>query len=118
MAFVASHKKAFLKEAIIGFGFLSGLWVKLGFDPGTFVRNLLEEILLRADPAHEKIIVLAFTYIPLLITIFAVLLIYRRAGWFGFIATGLAYLAGLVLSIYSIPLLIGALIIGFFAARR
>lgn len=114
----ASHKKLFLKEAVVGFGFLSGVWAHLGFDPGTFVQEILEKILVIADPTHAPLISLVFRYAPLVLTVVAVILIYRRAGWWGYVATGLAYVAGLWFTLLSIPLLLAAIAIGYLAARR
>ena len=111
-------KGRFLKNAVIGFCFLSGLWVHLGFDPGNMVSNFLQSLLLRFDPQHEVIIKLIFFLSPAIITFLTMLFIYRKAGLWGLIAVGLAFLAGTWLDLRSIPLIVVALIIGFFAARR
>lgn len=115
---VHASRTLFLKEAVIGFGFLSGIWTHLGFDPETFVREILESLLVNADPGHAVWIKLLFRYVPLALTLLALILIYRRAGFWGYVATGIAYLAGLWFTLLSIPLLLVALLIGYFAARK
>ncbi len=111
-------RKRFLKSSVIGFGFLSGIWAGLGFDPGTIVWGWLHGILITADPMHAVWISYSFVFLPTILTAIAILLIYRRAGILGFIATLFAYVAGLLLDARTIPLLIAALIIGFFAAGK
>jgi hypothetical protein len=82
------------------------------------VAKWLEAFLLTIDPAHSAWISLAFLYGPTLLLLIAIVLIYRRAGLLGFVAVGLAYVAGLLLNTMSIPLMLLALVIGWFSARR
>ena len=112
------RRTAFLKQAVIGFGFLSGLWVHLGFDPGTFVYALLQKLLVLSDPIHQKWITLGFLILPVALTLSSVYGAYKRAGVWGLIAVGLAFLAGFFLSVASIALLLAAIVIGYFSARR
>jgi hypothetical protein len=118
MVKLRNTKKLFLKETVIGFGFLSGLWMHLGFDPSTFVAVYLQKLLIAVEPQYENIIKIVFLYGPIVLTLFSVFMAYRRAGYFGLLAVLLAFLAGLWLNLLSIPLLAGAVLIGFFAARR
>jgi hypothetical protein len=112
------HKRKFLKSSVIGFGFLSGLWAHFGFDPSSFVASWLEVFLLSLNTVYEQWILLTFLYAPALLTFFAIVLVYRRGGMFGFVAVAFAYAAGLLFSLLSIPLMILAIVIGWFAARR
>jgi hypothetical protein len=112
------HKHEFLKSTIISFGFLSGVWIRLGFDPQSFVFSLLQEIIVKADPDHVQAITTIFFALPIILTCIGVLTAYKRAGWWGLLATGLAFTAGLLLNKTSIGLLAAAIIIGFLAARR
>ncbi len=113
-----SHRRAFLKSSVVGFGFLSGLWVHLGFDPQTFVFELLQKILLKFEPQYADTIKAVFLALPIIITCTAVLLAFRRGGWFGLAAVSLAFLAGLWLDGRSIPLILLAIVIGFFSAKK
>jgi ABC-type sulfate transport system permease component len=112
------HKHEFLKSTIISFGFLSGVWIHLGFDPQSFVFSLLQDILLKVEPEYVQAITIVFFALPIILTCIGVLTAYRRAGWWGLLATALAFYAGIILNVSSIGLLAAALIIGFFAARR
>lgn len=113
------HKrKRFLKTSVIGFGFLSGLWVHIGVDPSSVVAQWLERFLLTVSLENAPWITLVFLYGPTLLTIFSLFFVYRHGGVLGFIAVALAYTAGLLLSMISISLFFLALIIGWFAARR
>jgi hypothetical protein len=114
----SNARKRFIRTAVIGLGFLSGLWNRLGFDPGTWVQGQLELLLLSAKTGQETLIALAFHYGPALFTLIAVMLVYRRAGLWGFVAVGLAYVAGLWLSVISIVLLAIAVLIAMLSVRR
>lgn len=116
--YTRTHKRQFLKSFVIGFGFLSGLWVHIGIDPRSVVAQWLQQLLLTIDPAHSTWFALVFLYGPTVLTFLAIILIYRRAGILGFIAVALAYTAGILLNLTSIPLLLLAVVIGWFAARR
>lgn len=118
MVRVRNTKKLFLKQTIIGFGFLSGLWIHFGFDPGTFVADKLQALLIAVEPQYETTIQGIFLYGPIVLTLFAVFGAYRRAGYFGLLAVLLAFLAGLWLNALSIALLAGAIVIGYLSARR
>lgn len=118
MVRIKNTKKLFLKQTVIGFGFLSGLWIHLGFDPGTFVATWLQHLLISVRPQYESIIKTIFLYGPILLTFFTIFVTYRRAGYFGLFAVALAFLAGLWLNLLSVPLIAASIIIGYFAARR
>jgi hypothetical protein len=113
-----SHKRQFLKSTIIGFGFLSGLWLHLGFDPGTFVYNFLQKLLIAAEPQYTQTIKVVFLTLPIILTCIGWLGAYRRAGLWGVFAVLLALGAGMLFNPISILLLGGAIVIGFFAAKR
>jgi len=113
-----SARRRFLKTSVIGFGFLSGLWAGFGIDPESIVASWLQNILLSAAPHYELWITLAFLYGPALLTLIGLVLIYQRAGFLGFVAVALAYAAGFLFSLTSIPLMLLALLIGWIAARR
>ncbi len=108
----------FIRSAVIGFGFLSGLWTNLGFNPGSWVRAQLENLILSVQTGYESWIELAFLYGPIVLTALTMLLIYRRAGLWGFIAVGLAYVAGLWLSVVSIVLMAIAFLIAILSVKR
>ena len=124
MAHVSKHerhgaaRRKFIRSAVLGTGFLSGLWVHLGFSPGNMVSAFLEGIVLNVDPVHVFWIKLTFVLIPIVLTVVAVVGIYRTAGWWGLLATVLAYLSGLWLNVYSIFLMAGAILLAIMSVKR
>lgn len=109
----------FLKEFVILFGFLNGLWLALGVNPGARLLGVLEGIvenLFSGAPVR-----FLFTIAPLVILGVMLWLIHRKGGWIGFLAVGCGFLAGL--QILAAPevsffLLLAALALGFLATRR
>jgi hypothetical protein len=114
----SAARRRFIRSAVIGVGFLSGLWTRLGFDPGTWVRAKFEAALLAAHTGYERWIEISFLYGPIVLTTITMLLIYRRAGLWGFVAVGLAYAAGILLSVVSVALIALAFLIAVLSVRR
>lgn len=116
---MARRTQVFLRESVILFGFLSGLFLAIGVNPGAELLELLREIvenLFGGSGAIE----LAFTLAPLALVGIAFHLIWKRGGWLGFLAVALAFFAGLWL--LAAPrraaiVLVGALALGVVATR-
>jgi len=111
--------KLFLRESVILFGFLNGLFVSLGVNPGATIfavlGNMLESLI-----GGNGAVRLALTLAPLALLGIALYLIHKRAGWLGFVAVGLAFLSGLWLlpdPVTGSILLAAAVALGYFAAR-
>lgn len=113
-----SRRQTFIRETIIGFGFLSGVWIHLGFDPQSFAFAFLQKLLVGAEPQYSQVIIMLFFTLPIILTCVSILGTYKKAGWFGLAAVGLAFYAGYVFELQSIILLIVALVVGFLAARK
>lgn len=110
--------ETFLKEFVILFGFLNGVWFAVGVNPGA---ELLE-VLLGMGEGLLSGSTLAFlaTAVPLVILGLTLFFIFRKGGWLGFLAVGFAFVAGL--QVTSAPkvmagLLVLSLVLGWFAAR-
>lgn len=94
---------------MILFGFLNGVWLAVGVNPGrellgvargiveTFVRGAAIEIL--------------FVVVPLLLLAASVWLIWRRGRWLGFVAVGVAFVGGAEI-LASPTLALGLLLLG------
>lgn len=111
--------KLFLRESVILFGFLNGLFVSLGVNPGATIFAVIGEIL-DSLTGGNGIVRLALTVAPLALLALALYLIHKRAGWLGFVAVGLAFLAGLWLlpePVTGLLLLAAAVALGYFASR-
>lgn len=110
---------AFLRESVILFGFLNGLFVSLGVNPGATIFAVLGNVIESMAGANGTVR-LALTWAPLVLLLGALYLIHKRAGWLGFVAVGLAFLAGLWLlpePVTGVLLLVGALGLGYVASR-
>lgn len=98
--------KSFVQEFVIGFGFLSGLWIHVGINPETEIIKAFSSI----TPS------LAFWIIPVITTLGSLVGSYFLGGWLGLIAVGLAFIGGIFFSsnLGVICLILGVLI-GFAA---
>lgn len=116
---VARRTGVFLKEFVILFGFLNGLWLALGINPGAELLEVLRgivESLLAGVPVR-----FIFTLLPLVFLGAILWLIHKRGGWLGFLAVGLGFVAGL--QILAAPrvsffLLLAAMALGYVATAR
>lgn len=113
------RQQAFLRESVVLFGFLNGLFLAIGVNPG---RTLLAVLIEISDSltGGNGAVRLVLTLLPLALLIFALYLIHKRAGWLGFVAVGLAFLSGLWLLAEPATgsvLLLAALGLGYVAAR-
>lgn len=116
---MARRTEVFLKESVILFGFLGGLFLAIGVNPGAELLDLVREIVENLVGGSGAI-ALVFAWLPLAIVTVAFYMIWKRGGWLGFIAVGLAFLAGLWLLAeprLAALVLVGALGIGFVATR-
>ena len=98
------RQDAFIKQFVIGLGFLSGLWLYFGFNPSTKIIEFIVSI------AKENGYNLAiFYFLPSIIFIFSVIFAYYRGGILGLIAVTLAFISGILLLV--VPVLGGVLFI-------
>lgn len=115
---MARRTGVFLKEFVILFGFLNGLWLALGVNPGAELLDVLVGIL--ASLISGAPIRTLAALLPLLLLVVMLYLILKRGGWLGFLAVALAFIAGLSLlgaPTTSFFLLVGALALGWVATR-
>ena len=94
-----------LRELIISFGFLEGIWIAVGVDPKDEVITFFADVIGSSDPWLNFI----FKILPSVLLLLTAYIVYRMGGMVGITATFLAFIAGLAV-IYS-PLLTGLLII-------
>jgi hypothetical protein len=109
----------FLKESVILFGFLNGVFFSLGVNPGQTLFAVAAEILDTLTGGNGGVR-LALTLAPLALLGFALYLIHKRAGWLGFVAVGAAFLSGLWLlsePMTAFILILTAVGIGLVATR-
>lgn len=115
---MSKRTEKFLKEFVILFGFLNGVWFAVGVNPGA---ELLEVVLGMGEGllSGSTLSFLA-TAIPLALLGVTLYFIFRKGGWLGFLAVGCAFVAGL--QVTSAPkvmfgMLVAAFVLGWFATR-
>lgn len=116
---VGRRRQVFLKESVVLFGFLNGLFLSVGVNPGATLLAVLASIL-DSLTGGNGLVRLALTLLPLLLLGVMLRLVHKRAGWLGFVAVGLAFLAGLWLlsaPTTAFAVLLGAVALGIVATR-
>ena len=102
-----------LKEFIIGFGFVEGLWLTVGINPKAEISKALIQLLinLRIESGY----IFLFKILPILVLIGTLWSIYNLSKLYGLIVVFLAFIGGLLIlvsPIFSIILLVILLILG------
>ena len=113
-------RKSIVRELIIGFGFLNGLWVAVGISPEEWVYNFLKAYI-NNMPAMMKTIFVIIPTILMILTLITVFKTYQSGKLLGLISVGLAFVAGTLIFanyITSGILLAIALILGAIGFRR
>ncbi len=105
-----------MKEFVIGFGFLSGLWIAVGVNPEAEIINAFAEVIKELGSSLGFI----FYLISLIVLILSLLSAYRLGGNLGLIAIGFAFAGGLLIIVLpplGIILVIIGIVMGFGATR-
>lgn len=108
----------FLREAVVLFGFLNGVWLALGVNPGARLLEVAQSVVERLT--GSELIPFLFALLPLILLVAMLWFIAKRGGVLGFVAVGLAFLAGLnvvAATATALLLLAAAFVVGWFAAR-
>jgi hypothetical protein len=116
---VAKRTGVFLKEFVVLFGFLNGVWLAVGVNPGAEFLAILRqtaESLVGVNGWLEFF----FALVPLVLVVAALVAILRKGGILGFVAVLVALFAGMLIVSEprsSFVLLLAALGLGYLAAR-
>lgn len=116
---MARRTQVFLKESVIFFGFLNGLFLALGVNPGAALLDVLRSVTENLI-GESGWVALVFTLLPIVLVVAALYFIYKRGGWLGFLAVALAFVAGLWLlaePAWGAAMLAGAVLLGVVATR-
>jgi hypothetical protein len=109
----------FIRESVIGLGFLSGVWTAIGINPQTVLLTLVER---SADEVlHNPSVRFFFVVLPTLLLILSLVTAYKRGRVAGLVSVFFAYVGGLVVleSLYlSGILLVIAILLGLFATSK
>jgi hypothetical protein len=111
----SSAGEIFVQEFVIGFGFLSGLFVNVGVDPEGLIYETLLNALAKINPDIAWFGIL-FTILGVIVLIVTILGAYAMGGGIGLVAVFLAFLGGIFITtqIVGVILLIVAVVIGLF----
>lgn len=116
---MSSREDIFIREFVVGFGFLGGLFTRVGVDPEEEILKALLEVAKSFSPSMGPIFPVLLFLFTALLTISSILGAYRLGGIIGLIAVAFAWMGGFIMvggssteSIIGIALLIVAMIIG------
>ncbi|MFA6072850.1 MAG: hypothetical protein WC758_01950 [Candidatus Woesearchaeota archaeon] len=102
----------FVLSFVLGFGFLSGFWINLGFNPKEEIMKIFVKLIQNLFP--NPLYSFLFWAIPIVATIFSIYMAFKKGGFLGLLAVALAFSAGLSMPAISAFITLGfALIIGF-----
>jgi hypothetical protein len=85
-----------VKELIIGFGFLNGIWFAIGTSPQTEMLKLLNKYSMSMPPVLQKLLII-LPLILMVLTIITMIKIYYKGGMFGSLTVLLAFFAGAIM---------------------
>ena len=109
---MASFQKKYAIRFVVGFGFLSGIFLAIGIDPkGILFKNMITIFSQNSPEVIEKYNTI-FTIISTLIALITIYTAYKYGGVIGFIAISFAIISGLI--VFSYPVVGGLfLLVGF-----
>lgn len=107
---------AFVQDFVLGFGFLGGLFTRIGVDPEEVAYRAL---LKAAIPDNDTLVSLAIILIVVATTLAGIFGTLSMAGWPGLFVVGLAWVSGFIIIVNSLVLVgvflfIAVLIVGPF----
>ena len=106
--------KSFVQEFVIGFGFLSGLWIYAGINPETEIIKAFSSVIQELSP--NPMYSFMFWVIPTIATLASIAGSYALGGWFGLAAVIFAFIGGIFISsTFGIICLGIGIVLGFIA---
>ena len=113
---MASKKLAvsFIQEFVLGFGFISGVFTRIGIDPEAEIIKAFASIIETLSPNSGFSLI--FWLLPIASTIVSIIGSLVIGGWLGLIAVVLAFLGGVFLdNVIGITLLLVGVVLGLIA---
>lgn len=106
----------FVQQFVLGFGFLSGLWVKLGFDPEDILIGFVSDFFEMVSPGNT--LSPLFWVVPIVLTVVSLAGAFYYGEFVGVLAVGLSFVAGFLFpDLLFVFLLVSAVVVGIFAVR-
>lgn len=103
--------QGFFTDIIVGVGFVSGIFTRVGVDPETEIIKAFAHVLDAISPGTGTFLIV----LGVLMGIMTWVGVYFVGGWLGVGATVLGFIAGLLLNGFGMFLLLVAWVIGLFA---
>jgi hypothetical protein len=87
----------FVNELVIGFGFLGGLFARVGLDPESVIYDALLEVVKSLLPTLTPIFSLIFLLLAILSIASSILAAYRLGGLIGLLSVGFGFVGGFIM---------------------
>lgn len=116
---MAKKSSLFIRQSVIGLGFLSGIFTAIGFDPQQVIISAIGNAVGSLYPDPE--ISYLFIVLPTILLIISLVTAYQKGKILGLVSVLVAYCAGiliLVSIVSALILLAGAVVIGYLATNR
>lgn len=116
---IAKKSSVFIRQFVIGLGFLSGIFTAIGIDPQQVVISVIGKAVgsLYPDPEISSL----FIILPTILLFISLVAAYLKGRILGLVSVLVAYCAGiliLVSTVLALLLLTGAIVIGYLATNR
>jgi len=116
---IAKKSSLFIRQSVIGFGFLSGIFTAIGIDPEEAILALAGTAIVAVWP--DPRVISLFLILPTMLLLISVATAYRLGGLIGLVSVLVAYASGL--AVFSSPhstaiFLILAVFLGYLATNR
>jgi len=116
---IAKKSSLFIREFVIGLGFLSGIFTAIGIDPEQVIIGIIGKAAVSLYPGPE--ISALFIILPTILLLISLIAAFLKGRILGLVSVLVAYCAGifiLVSTVLALILLIGATGIGYLATNR
>lgn len=116
---MAKKSSLFIRQFVIGLGFLSGLFTAIGIDPQDEILRVIGSSVQAVYPSPG--LSSLFFLLPIMLLVASVIMAYLKGGAMGLLSVIVAYFAGvsvLASPALSLALLLAAIAIGYLATNR
>jgi hypothetical protein len=116
---MAKKSSVFIRQSVIGLGFLSGIFTAIGIDPQQVIISAVGNAVGSFYPDPE--ISYLFIILPTILIVISLVTAYLKGRILGLVSVLVAYCAGILILVSIVPALIllaGAILIGYLATNR
>ncbi len=116
---IVKKSSLFIRQSVIGLGFLSGIFTAIGIDPQQVVISVIGKAVESVYPGPE--ISAIFIILPTILLFLSLVAAYLKGRILGLVSVLVAYFAGILILVstaLALILLAGAIGIGYLATNR